>query len=118
MQSQQKAASKRVIQKYAEIRYLVAFLGEKTQFNWWKTTVLCATGEKYHAMLFPRSGALSTILAVTRAAETHHDEALGKNRSFHLFRMPTAIEQALHTHYLKGDHDYYGCDQDEALARL
>lgn len=118
MTLKQTAPSKRVIQQYAEIRYIVAFLGEKAQFDWWKTMTLSSTGEKYHSMLFPRSGSLSTILAVTQAAETHHDGLLGKNRSFHLFRMPTAIEQALHAYYLKGKQAYRNYNQEEALARL
>ena len=110
--------SKRVIEQYAEIRFIIAFLGEKSQFNWWETITLSSIGDKYHSMLFPRTNTLSRLLAATKAAEKHHDDLIGKNRSYHLFRMPTSIEQALHTYYLNNNQECNNYDQDKALARL
>ncbi|NCG07469.1 MAG: BrxE family protein [Gammaproteobacteria bacterium] len=118
MSSNQPSPSQKVIKQYAEIRHIVAYLGEKEQFAWWATTTLSATGRKYHSMLFPRSATLSTTLAATKAAETHHDDLLGRKRSFHLFRMPSEVEQSFHAHYRNDTDTFNVYGKDNALARL
>lgn len=118
MLSNQPSPSHKVIKQYAEIRHIVAYLGEKEQFAWWATTTLSATGRKYHSILFPRSATLSTTLAATKAAETHHDELMGRKRSFHLFRMPSEVEQSFHAHYRNDAFTFRAYSKDEALARL
>ena len=109
---------KPILKTYARLRYLVAFLGEKEQFNWWPTSLLSNTGARYHAMLFPRTSELSTTISVTEVASKVHDEFLGKNRSFHLFRLPTDTEEQLHAYYKRTKPTIEGLDKDSALKEL
>jgi hypothetical protein len=85
-----------LVKKYRELRYLVAYLGEKAQFGWWQTSILSKTGQAYHLRLFPRSSSLSTLIAATAVAAKFHDEKLSSSRSFHLFRLPGALEEGMH----------------------
>jgi len=109
---------KRLLKTYARLRYLVAFLGEKDQFHWWPSSLLTTTGSRYHEMLFPRTSQLSTTLSVTEIASKAHDEFLGKNRSFHLFRLPTDTEEQLHSYYKRTRPSIDGLDKETALKEL
>ena len=80
--------------------------------------LLSPTGLKYHTMLFTRSSNLSSMLAVVEAASKFHDEILGKNRSFHLFRLPVTIEQELHRYYLSEEPALEDLSKDQALREL
>lgn len=85
-----------LVKKYRELRFLVAYLGEKTQFGWWQTSILSKTGQAYHARLFPRTNSLSTLIAASAVAAKFHDDLLSSSRSFHLFRLPNALEEGMH----------------------
>ena len=91
------------IEQYAALRILVAFLGEKDQFNWWDSSFLNATERKFLAIDYPKSFLAAAANAATEAARRVHDSRIGKGRVFHLFRLPHAMEQKLHRYLLEMD---------------
>ncbi len=98
----QPVARKR-IEQYATLRILVAFLGERDQFNWWDCSFLNATGRKFVAIDYPKSFLAAGTNAATEAARLIHDARIGKGRVFHLFQLPHAMEQLIHRHLLEMD---------------
>lgn len=86
---------KKIISKLAQLRYVVGFLGEKTQFNWWPSNFLNASTKKMLEFTFPRTANLAQYEAVSAAAARIHDESIGVGKSFHLFRLPEFIEKTL-----------------------
>ena len=87
---------KRIVEKYLSLRCLVAFLGEKNQFNWWSTTAMSKTGSKYHAMLFPRTSGLSALHQSLAGAREHHDRSVSLRKTYHLFRLPSELEESIY----------------------
>lgn len=86
----------------AALRLLIGFLGEKPQFAWWDTNFLSPIGQQYMAINFPRTALSAGIHSVTDAARRIHDERIGKGGVYHLFRLPSALEEDVHHAILKG----------------
>ncbi len=84
-----------LVVKLSRIRWLVAFLGSKKNFNWWDCSFLDETGLKFLAMTFPRSADSAALEATLQAAQRVHDAAIGRIGSYHLFRLPTVTQQRL-----------------------
>jgi hypothetical protein len=78
------------------LRLLVGYLGEAHCHGWWNTQFLNTTGQRYLAFNFPRSAVSAGLHATSEAACRLHDEHIGRGRVFHLFRLPTSLEQELH----------------------
>ena len=78
------------------IRVLVAFLGEKDQFGWWRARFLGAMGDRFLAFTFPRSVFVAGVTAASEAGKAFHDQRIGKGSVFHLFRLPQTIERRMH----------------------
>lgn len=85
------------------LRFLVGFLGEKGQGGWWDTGFLSSTGLRYSQVNFPRSALAAAGTSVTEAAKRLHDSRIGKGGVFHLFRLPPAIEEAVHREMMQMD---------------
>jgi hypothetical protein len=62
-----------LIDKLLQLRVLVSYLGEKDQFNWWDTSFLGKTGQKFLEINFPRSAFSAGVHSVTEAAKQLHD---------------------------------------------
>ncbi len=86
----------KTIEKIAQIRVLVAYLGEKDQYNWWDTSFLGEIGLEYLKLNFPRTAFLAGVTSVSEAARKLHDEHIGKGMVYHLFRLPFNIEERIH----------------------
>lgn len=84
-----------IINKLTQLRYVVGFLGEKSQFSWWPSNFLNASTKKMLEFTFPRTAYLAQYEAVSAAAARIHDESIGVGKSFHLFRLPEFIEKTL-----------------------
>lgn len=84
------------LQELSQLRLLVAFLGEKSQYNWWQTSFFGATGSAVLGYAFPRTTLLAQYSGASEAARRLHDEHIGVGRVFHLFRLPEEIEQDMH----------------------
>lgn len=82
-------------QRIIEIRYLVGYLGEKSQCNWWPTSFYEASSIRFLEPVFSRTTPLAQYHGAVEAARRFHDENLSVG-SFHLFRLPEEIEQDLH----------------------
>jgi len=104
-----------LVQKLSRIRWLVAFLGSKKNFNWWDCSFLDETGLKFLAMTFPRSADSAALEATLQAAQRIHDAAIGRIGSYHLFRLPTVTQQRLAG---ASDRPTGLLTKDEALAEL
>jgi hypothetical protein len=77
------------------IRYLVGFLGEKSQCNWWSTSFYTPSSVRFLEPVFARTAPLAQYHGAVEAARRFHDENLSVG-SFHVFRLPEEIEQDLH----------------------
>jgi len=80
-------------QQIAMLRICVAFLGEKDQRDWWKSSFLSRSGEAFIAPIFPKTSILARINGASAAAQFVHDEHIGIGDVFHLFRLPENVEQ-------------------------
>ena len=80
------------------LRVAVGFLGQRKQCGWWECDFLDATGLRFLETTFPRTAPKAAIRSTIEAAARVHDQALGRKiGSFHLFRLPAAIEDGMET---------------------
>jgi len=80
----------------ARLRALVGYLGERDQCGWWPTFFLSPTGRRYLAYNFPRTTLSAAVQAATYAAMRLHDQRIGRQGAFHLFRLPYGVEKNVH----------------------
>lgn len=101
------------------LRLLVGFLGEKNQFGWWQSTFLGVTSTSFLLPSFPRTSLLAQYHGVIESARQVHDQHIGIGQVFHLFRLPSEVEQDLHASLLTGFSIKDGLtDSDQALKQL
>lgn len=79
-----------------ELRLAVGFLGSGAVRGWWDCDFLSPAGLGASEYNFPRNPAAASFQATNLAAKIHHDEAIGRSQSWHLFRLPTQLEVLLH----------------------
>ena len=90
-------------QQLIQLRTIVGYLGEKDQYDWWDTNFLSPTGLQFLSINFPRSSFSAGVNSVTTAAMRLHDERIGKGGVYHLFRLPSAVEETIHGELLQMD---------------
>ncbi len=78
-----------------QLRLLVGFLGEKSQFDWWSTAFYESSSRLFLEPVFSKTSRLAQYHGVLEAARILHDEHLSVG-SYHLFRLPEEIEENLH----------------------
>lgn len=83
------------LEQFLHLRLLVGYLGQGKQAGWWDSNFLDATGLRFLETTFPRTAPLAALRSTTEAACIVHDKALGRIGSFHLFRLPPALEDQL-----------------------
>jgi hypothetical protein len=74
---------------------VVAALGERTTPPWWRTQFLKEVGLRAVSRVFARTAVSAALKSVTIAAGAQHDKRIGVGGRYHLFRLPTALEQSL-----------------------
>lgn len=79
-----------------KLRIFVGYLGEKDHFAWWPSAFFTKGSQAFLDPLFPRTRLLAQCNGVTRAAALVHDERIGVGQTYHLFRLPEEMEQAIH----------------------
>jgi hypothetical protein len=84
-----------VVEQLLKMRFLVGFLGERRQANWWDTSFLDPTGTRFLEITFPRTYLSAGLRSTTQAARVLHDSRIGRVGVFHLFRFPVDIEDQL-----------------------
>jgi len=77
-----------------EIRFLVGFLGEKSQNNWWGSNFISSSSESFLVPVYSRTTMLARYHGVCEAALLVHDDYIGVGANFHLYRLPDSIERA------------------------
>jgi hypothetical protein len=105
----------------AKLRLLVGYLGEKDQADWWDCRFLCPNGIRFLEINFPRTVLAAGITSVTAAARRFHDERIGKKNVYHLFRLPAALEEAVHNSIPPGVPEDWASiitDVDTAVSKL
>jgi hypothetical protein len=83
------------VRRILRLRILVATLGERTSPPWWRTQFLKEVGLRAMGRVFPRTAVAAALKSVTIAARAEHDKRIGVGGRYHLFRLPTALEQSL-----------------------
>ena len=80
---------KLIIKTLVELRIIVGYLGEKSQYNWWPSNFLAPTTQKMLEFTFPRTAQISQYMALSAAAAKVHDEAIGIGKSLlqYLFKI-------------------------------
>ena len=84
---------------YTQLAYLrtaVAYLGESSNYHWWDTNFLSPTGQQFLSINFPRTAFAAGFNSTVSAAKRLHDEHIGKGGVYHLFRLPSHIEERIH----------------------
>ena len=77
------------------LRLVVGYLGEHNQEGWWDCDFLNPTGVRLLESTFPRTARAAALRSTTEAACATHDRALGRIGTYHLFRLPPALEDRL-----------------------
>lgn len=78
-----------------QLRILVGFLGERTQFAWWSTAFFEPSSRLFLEPVFVKTSTLAQYHGVVEAARRLHDDHLNVG-SYHLFRLPEELEQDIH----------------------
>ena len=81
-----------LLRTITDLRICVAFLGEKSQKNWWSSDFLSPSGDAFLTPVFPKTGALARVNGASGAAQLAHDEHIGIGDVYHLFRLPESTE--------------------------
>lgn len=89
------ARTTRIVQDLVLLRLCVGYLGERKQAGWWDCSFLDATGLRFLEATFPRTARAAALRSTTEAACSVQDQALGRIGSYHLFRLPPALEDRL-----------------------
>ncbi|RMH79239.1 MAG: BrxE family protein [Calditrichaeota bacterium] len=87
---------KNLILNILHLRLFVGTLGEKDYFSWWSSAFFTQGSQAFLDPIFPRTRLLAQCNGVTRAAALVHDEHIGVGQTYHLFRLPEEMEQAIH----------------------
>ncbi|MBM9538588.1 BrxE family protein [Desulfobulbus alkaliphilus] len=98
-------------EQFARMRLIVAYLGQANQAGWWDCNFLDTTGLRFLGTTFPRTARLAGLRSSTEAACSVHDKVMGRVGTYHLFRLPPAME----------DHLEHVCEQmdwDEAITLI
>ena len=101
--SNDSANSSHIIDQLLKLRLAVGFLGQGNQSGWWDCNFLDSTGLRFLETTFPRTARQAALRSTTDAACTIHDKALGRIGSYHLFRLPLALEDLIEHAYDRMD---------------
>ena len=109
-----------VTRHFALLRCVVGFLGEQKQGAWWDCGFLDSTGIRFLETTFPRTARSAAVRSTCEAAGIVHDAAIGRLRTFHLFRLPVTIEDRIEAEmeHLSALGEVVSSSPDEALTKL
>lgn len=101
----------KIIDQLLQLRLIVGFLGQGKQSGWWDCNFLDATGIRFLETTFPRTAKSAALRSTSDAACSIHDKALGRIGSYHLFRLPPALEDRI-------EHAYEKINLDDLFAQI
>ena len=82
-----------VVDLVLNYRFLIGYLGEKSQFDWWGSNFLGASSPAFLMYPYPRTMLLAQYHGVCEAALLVHDEYIGVGENYHLYRLPDSLER-------------------------
>ena len=82
-----------LIELIARTSVLIGYLGESNQFNWWSSSFYTPSSMAYLSPIYPRTVFLAQYNGVCEASRKIHDEHIGVGKTYHLYRLPDAIER-------------------------
>jgi len=82
-----------IIDLVLNYRFLIGYLGEKSQFDWWGSNFLGASSPVFLMYPYPRTMLLAQYHGVCEAALLVHDEYIGVGENYHLYRLPDSLER-------------------------
>lgn len=101
-----------------QLRLLVGFLGERSQYSWWPTAFFDQSSRLFLEPAFPKTYRLAQYHGVVEAARRVHDEQLSVG-AYHLFRLPEEVEEDLHALMRPGQHESIVIgDKETAMTAL
>ena len=109
------------LSQLAQLRILVAYLGESGDAPWWPTQFTTAAGFEFMQGVFSKSWASAAIGGTVSAAREVHDERIGRSGTHHLFRFDGGLERDIHREILLADQDAIAefiSDREKALDVL
>lgn len=109
------------ISSLAQLRIIVAYLGESSTPPYWLSQFLFPTGIEFSRFSFSSTPVSAAISGATLAARTIHDERIGKKGTRHLFRFDAGLERAVHREILEANQDQLDAlinSRESALAKL
>jgi hypothetical protein len=80
----------------ARLRLSVLAAGEALPDKYWDSKGLSASGQGDLKMVFPRTSLIAAMTHANELARAHHDKQTRASGVYHLFRLPTVIETAIH----------------------
>jgi hypothetical protein len=105
-----------------EIRFLIGFLGEKSQRNWWSSSFVGPTSEAFLGPIFPRTIMLARYHGICESAMRVHDDHIGVGANYHLYRLPDSMERSAAKELMNADTQALISaalsDQNHAITRL
>ncbi len=107
------------ISKLAQLRVIIACLGERCSASWWNTSFFSTSANAFLAYNFPRTSQSAAVTSVQEAAQKLHDQSVGQSEQYHLFRLPTVMEEQVHHELSKSDENVdLGTDFETPMALL
>jgi hypothetical protein len=95
-----------IVGQVVSLRLAVGLLGERENAGWWASGFTSSTSVSFLSPIFGTKVLQSRYHGVLEAAKRVHDERIGVGRTFHLFRLPEAVERRLFDAVQLGDHDW------------
>jgi hypothetical protein len=83
-----------IITNLLQLRTLVGFLGERSQFGWWPSAFFDAPSRRFLEPVFTNTVEVAQYHGMLEAARRFHDQHLDVGH-YHLFRLPEELEQSL-----------------------
>ena len=95
----------------AKLRFSVLVAGEMQPELWWSSNGLSQEGQSDLSIIFPRTSINAAMEHASELARLHHDERTRAVGVYHLFRLPTEIQSALHRTSIQLEQDgFFGAD--------
>jgi len=93
MDDLEEPAFRKIASDVLEIRLSVLRLGEAAEPPWWHSRFLADLSLRFLERLYPRSAVSAAVYSANKAACEIHDQAIGRQGVYHLFRLPINLER-------------------------
>jgi hypothetical protein len=88
------------IDQLIALRTAVGLIGEEADPSWWKSQAMNANGISFLEHIFPRTAHSAAAQLGWRAAQREHDRRIGAIGAYHLYRLPSAVEDVITNRFL------------------